>query len=411
MTAVRTPFDRGANALMRAGADLRAAGDRLATLTVDLDEPLLLGAAGFADLVDPEAADDRLAAALARLAAGGTPTAPAERPAPGPAVAQHGRAVNEGPAPAQAPPSLAAQWEREDAGPLATGRPGQDRASRQGDRTGLGGGPSVGDHAPRDQEAQRPPSELDRGPRAGPDTGPARRSGSSRLDAADLPSAPGRAAVAPPGEPRPMTDAPPRDARTTGPVRLEDGLPPAVRRALLAGDRRALDAAVARATTAGPAPDPSAGPLAGALARIDHALARIRGGASRAASPPPHRQPAPPAAPALSDVPAPGAPRAQGSETPTPSPTPAPILLGAAPSGLRRLAERAGAIPASAAPPHAEAPPPAEALSPVDLAGPAAPPRHDTAPASLDDDARFAERLADLLRREARAQGIGGRGR
>jgi len=320
--------------------------------------------------------------------------------------------VNEGPAPAHAPPSATVRDpERDGIGPRATEKRHQEWASRERTSAQQERGPSVGGHAPRRSEAWPQPLESYRGPHAEPDAGSARRSGSSRLDAADLPSAPDRAAVAPPGEPRPMTDAPPRDARTTGPVRLEDGLPPAVRRALLAGDRRALDAAVARATPAGPKSDHTAGPLADALSRIDHALARIRGDAARAAPPPPHRQPAPPAAPALSDAPAPGAPHAQAFETPTPSPTPAPILIGTAPSGLRRLAERAGAIPASVAPPHAEAPPPAEAASSVDLTGANDRPRSDAVAGSLDDDARFAERLADLLRREARAQGIGGRGR
>jgi hypothetical protein len=390
MTAVRSAFDRGATALIRAGADLRAADAALAALTAGLDDSVLLGADGFADLVDPGTADDRLAVALARLAAdAGASRRGADRP--GERRAEAARPAR--PATGTRPPTPA--------------RDGRDATTA--DRETL--------YAPRTSASNGERGSAD--PARAPAVGHKVRATAPAPDRAGrTPS--GAPSGAPSGSPSGSpSGAPALSARgAAAPVRLDLGLSMPLRRALLSGDARAIAAEVARIALDGVTPDlshaaVSSGPLSAAETRIVRALARLEA-----------RPPTRPTAPPLSGRSAP-ANEDQGTAAPAPgAPSPTPVLVGERPSGLRRLAERAGAVPA--APPEAapsgaveasvSAPPgPADRAS-VSAAAPAgvhpAPPSDPAAPPGsephMEDDTRLADRLADLLRREARAQGIGG---
>ncbi|SDD81862.1 hypothetical protein [Rhodospira trueperi] len=453
MTGARSPLDRGANALIRAGADLRTAGAAMDALTADLDDPLLLDADRFADLVDPETADDRLAAALARLAngpgTGGDTRRATEGPRPQPK--ETGKATPHRD-PAAMPPSAASVFGV--ATPPPAGAESMRAAKREssfGDRkapinrterperaavvpaSGDGVSPNTAQDSPRVRSAPLLQAETDptRPGHAHRRAAPASRgAGAARtVSPADGPSAPAS----------PALPAAPAFSTKTAPVQPDTGLPMALRRALLSGDPRAVAAEIARAAPDVSAPeqpvmsrvplgeateprdDPGAGPFATAETRIARALERLeRGAASR------------PAGPSTSHAQTSLAARQPVAEhtppAPTPSPTPAPkaapILVDGAPSGLRRLAERAGAAPVAAAVPEVAAngaargdqtassarsdrTRPHQAYPDTPLAAspaPSAPP----GPLDRDDDVRLAERLTDLLRREARAQGIGG---
>jgi hypothetical protein len=444
MTGARSPLDRGANALIRAGDDLRAAGAAMDALTADLDDPLLLDPDRFTDLVDPETADDRLIAALARLAA---------RPGTGgdtrPTAGVSGRSQRErsrehaSPShPATTPPSTASASGGGE--PPATGTKGK-RATPAGSPPGHDKPLATAPDSPRVRSAPLLQAETDptRPEHAQRRAAPASREvGAAReVSPADGPSAP--AFHQPP--------AAPAFSAKTAPVQPDTGLPMALRRALLSGDPRAVAAEIARVApdvsnaegaavsrvplgeATEPRGEPAAGPLAAAETRIARALERLdRGAASRPAGPSTSRPQTTRAARQPLTANTPPAPTPTPTPSPTPAPKAAPILVDGAPSGLRRLAERAGAAPAvppdpaprqaandgargeqpvSSAWPGSSAVPdrphPQQAYPDTPFAAspaPSAPPP----PLDRDDDARLAERLTDLLRREARAQGIGG---
>jgi hypothetical protein len=454
MTGARSPLDRGANALIRAGADLRTAGAAMDALTADLDDPLLLDADRFADLVDHETADDRLAAALARLANGHGTGGDTRRATHGPRPPRPEETGKTTPRRNRALETSSAASASGGAKPPPAGTESMRAAKREssfGDRkapinqterperaavvpaSGDGVSPNPAQDSPRVRSAPLLQAETDptRPEHAHRRAAPASRGvgAAGEIGPADGPS--------PPASPAPS--ATPAFSSKTAPVQPETGLPMALRRALLSGDPRAVAAEIARAAPDASAPeqpvmsrvplgeateprdDPAAGPLAAAETRIARALARL----DRRAPPP--RPTGPTTSRAHSPNPA-KQPVAERTRHPAPSPTPAPkaapILVDGAPSGLRRLAERAGAAPAAAPAPEQAANGIAHSEQPDSSEGPdrshprqaypdtplAASPAPSTPPAPLDrdDDVRLAERLTDLLRREARAQGIGG---